>query len=113
MPKRRDVVVSENALRDMEEIYLYIAQESGTLVAMKILDALEKCCDSLNELPDRGNRPKESLAVGIVKYRELHYKPYRLIYDVGDKTVTVHAVLDGRRNMTALLEQRLPQIGKD
>jgi toxin ParE1/3/4 len=113
MPKLRDVVVSENALRDMEEIYLYIAQESGAVVALQILNALEERCDSLSELPERGNRPKELLAAGVMKYRELHYKPYRLIYEVGDKTVIVHAVLDGRRDMSVLLQQRLPKASRD
>jgi toxin ParE1/3/4 len=113
MPKLRDVVVSENALRDMEEIYLYIAQESGAIVALQILDALEKRCDSLSELSERGNRPKELLAAGVMKYRELHYKPYRLVYEVANQTVIVHAVLDGRRDMKLLLAQRLPKAAKD
>jgi toxin ParE1/3/4 len=62
---------------------------------------------ALSELPERGNVPKELSPLGITDYREVHYKPYRIIYRVIGSEVIVHGVLDGRRDMQSLLEGRL------
>lgn len=93
----------------MEEVAFYVAENGNPVIALRILADLEQRCQSLDELAERGNRPKELLAIGITKYRELHYKPYRILYEVRDGDVLVHGVFDGRRNMSALLQQRLPR----
>jgi len=61
----------------------------------------------LSESPERGTYPKELLALGIRDYREIFFKPYRVIYQViGDKA-HVLLIVDGRRDMQALLQRRL------
>ena len=72
-----------------------------------VLDQLEALCDSLTELPRRGNRPEELRDLGIAQYLELHTGPYRLIYQIIGDDVVVHCVLDGRRDMESLLQRRL------
>jgi toxin ParE1/3/4 len=62
---------------------------------------------SLETLPARGNYPPEMQRWGISDFREIFFKPYRIIYEINDKSVFIHAVLDGRRNCEDLLEQRL------
>ena len=69
----------------------------------KILDA----AGSLTTLPDKGNYPKELEAFGNREFRQIFFKPYRLIYQVAGKHVTVMLVADGRRDMPALLAKRL------
>jgi toxin ParE1/3/4 len=59
------------------------------------------------ELPNRGVYPKELAEAGIKDFREVFFKPYRIIYEVGKKGVYVHLVADGRRNIQALLKRRL------
>ena len=44
---------------------------------------------------------------GVFDFREVFLKPYRIIYEIGEKTVFIHAVFDGRRNCEDLLQQRL------
>ncbi len=51
--------------------------------------------------------PPELERVGVSRYREVHYKRYRIIYEVLGKTVYVHCVFDGRRDLQAVLERRL------
>lgn len=58
-------------------------------------------------MPERGNIPKELERLGIKEFRELHYKPYRVIYRIRARQVVVYCVLDGRRDMQTLLQQRL------
>ena len=62
---------------------------------------------SFSELPDRGNYPQELLALGIREYREIFFKPYRIIYRIMGKIIYVMLIADGRRDMQSLLERRL------
>ena len=58
-------------------------------------------------MPERGSHPKELLELGIREYRQMFFKPYRLIYRVTGGKVYVHLVVDGRRDMQTLLSRRL------
>jgi toxin ParE1/3/4 len=40
-------------------------------------------------------------------YRQVFFKPYRLIYEVDGAEIVVHLIADGRRNLHSLLLQRL------
>jgi toxin ParE1/3/4 len=71
------------------------------------LDQLEKTFSRLSESPERGAYPKELLSLGLREYREVFFKPYRIIYRVLDKNVYVLLIVDGRRDMQSLLQRRL------
>ena len=62
---------------------------------------------SLSESPQRGSHPKELLDLGIREYREVFFKPYRIIYREIEDDVHVMVIADGRRDMRTLLERRL------
>jgi toxin ParE1/3/4 len=64
---------------------------------------------SLSENPDLGAYPNELLTVGLREYREIYFKPYRIIYRVVGKHVYVMVIADGRRNLQSLLQRRLLQ----
>jgi len=101
------ILLSEEAERDIEDIYRYIAGNDGVARADKVLANLEDACLRLAAFPERGNIPKEVQPLGIEDYREVHYKPYRIIYRVFGRKVIVYCVLDGRRDMQTLLQRRL------
>lgn len=102
-----EVRFTAQAERDLDEIYTYIAEHDGIARAERALQALEERCLAIAQFPERGNIPKELALLGIAEYREVHYKPYRMIYRILGDTVVVHAVLDGRRDMRTLLHHRL------
>jgi toxin ParE1/3/4 len=58
-------------------------------------------------MPDRGAFVKELLVVGNKQYREVYFKPYRIIYRSNKKTVFIVLVADGRRDLKSLLGKRL------
>ncbi len=89
------------------DIYDHIAETDSPAKAANLLDSLQDICGKLAELPERGNVPKELAEIGVTDYRELHYKPYRVIYRISGDRVIVYCVLDGRRDMASLLERRL------
>ena len=64
---------------------------------------------SLTELPERGVYPRELISLGIRDYREIFFKPYRIIYRILNKTVYAYLIVDGRRDMQTLLQNRLLQ----
>ena len=72
-----------------------------------VLERIEQAFQALSALPERGSYPRELLDLGIRKYREVFFKPYRIIYRVRGDGVYVMVIADGRRDMRALLERRL------
>jgi len=50
------------------------------------------------------------LALGIREYRQSLFKPYRVIYRVIGQRVYIYLIVDGRRDMQALLARRLLAI---
>ncbi len=103
------VYLTEDASRDLEELYDYIESHDVPDNADYVLDQLEKAFSSLSENPERGAYPKELLAVGLREYREIFFKPYRIIYRVMAENVYVMVIADGRRDMQTLLLRRLLQ----
>lgn len=105
MPYR--VVFSHDADRDLEHIYRYVAEHDSAWNADRLLSSLIDDCKSLANFPDRGNIPRELAQAANLGYRELHRSPYRIVYRVVGRTVFINCVLDGRRDMQALLQRRL------
>ncbi len=102
-----EVLLTNDAARDLNEIYNYIAFHDSPQKADYVLNRFEKVFSSLSEFPERGAYPNELLALGIREYRETFFKPYRIIYRVMDKIVYVLLIVEGRRDMQSLLQRRL------
>lgn len=103
------VMLTDDAARDLEEIYDYIALHDAPGKADHVLEQIEAALNSLSDLPQRGAHPQELLALGIREYRETFFKPYRIIYRIMENTVYVLVIADGRRDMQMLLQRRLLQ----
>jgi toxin ParE1/3/4 len=105
--KRYRVRIVEDAEQDLIDIHRYVALHDSAEKADYVLDQLESLCLRLAELPQRGHTPPELDRIGVTVYREVHFKPFRVLYQVIGQEVFVHCVLDGRRDMQSLLERRL------
>jgi toxin ParE1/3/4 len=101
------VRLTEDALRDLEELDDYISAHDGQEKADYLLSQVESAILKLADFPERGNHPPELAALGIREYRETFFRPYRIIYRVVGKKVHVYLIADGRRDMQALLARRL------
>ena len=101
------VLLTNDSARDLNELYDYIAVHDSSRKADYFLEQIEKTFSTLSEFPERGVYPKELLKLGIREYREIFFKPYRIIYRIMDKNVYVLMIVDGRRDMQALLQRRL------
>ncbi|WP_295383821.1 type II toxin-antitoxin system RelE/ParE family toxin [uncultured Thiodictyon sp.] len=102
-----EVFVTEDATRDMYGIFDYIADHDSPVTARDVMGGLEEVIAALADFPERGDYPKELVRLGIREYREVHFKPYRIVYRVLGDDVYVYLVADGRREMQGLLTRRL------
>ena len=101
------VVLTEDAERDLEDIVTYIAKNDSPARAEHVLNRLLEIADSLTAAPSRGSQPKELRSLGDQEYRQVFFKPYRLIYRVFGQQVAIYIIADGRRDMQSLLARRL------
>ncbi len=100
------VYLTQEAEDDIFGIYNYFKENDSPHKA-DVLFKLKETCIRLELLPERGHIPPELKRINVLDYLEVHYKPYRIIYQVVEKRVFIHCILDGRRNLQYLLQERL------
>lgn len=101
------VYLVEDAEKDLVDLYRYVAQNDSAEKADRLLDNLEQTILKLETMPGRGHFPPELERIGVREYREIFYKPYRIIYQVKKSEVFVHCVLEGRRDLQDILQSRV------
>ncbi len=104
------VQLTDDAAGDLEEIYDYLSRQDPPGRAEHVLEQIERAFHALSALPERGSIPRELLELGIREYREVFFKPYRIIYRVMGDSVYVLVIADGRRDMGGLLQRRLLRV---
>ena len=107
MTMKFKVIIDPQAKLDLKEILIYFAMNDSIQSANRLLDALEETCYKLEKFPGRGHIPPELRPTGIKNYLEIHYKPYRIIYEIEGGLIYIHSVIDGRRNIQEILSNRL------
>ena len=105
--KRYHVRLTDEVEHDLIDLFEYIARKDSVDNAYYVLEKLDALILSLDEKPERGHYPPELNKRGVKDYREVHFKPYRVIYEIIRNHVVILACFDGRRDMQLLLERRL------
>jgi len=105
--KHYKVRITSSAEEDLFDLYNYISRHDCEENAASVLDHLETLVLSLDQNPQRGHVPPELDRKGIKDYKEIHFKPYRVIYEIIKNDVVILICVDGRRDMQSLLERRL------
>ncbi|MBF0630701.1 MAG: type II toxin-antitoxin system RelE/ParE family toxin [Magnetococcales bacterium] len=101
-----EVLMTRSAMRDLEELHDYIARHDAPGKADHVLDAVTDVIDSLARFPGRGTHPQELHSLGIKEFREICFKPYRVIYRIQGQRVYILLIADGRRDFQTLLKRR-------
>lgn len=91
---------------DLFEIYKYVYLNDSE-DAEKLYEKLYKKCLTLEVFQNRGRIPPELKLIEIEDFLEILYKPYRIIYQIIQGEVYIHCILDGRREIQKLLQERL------
>ncbi|MSP59945.1 MAG: type II toxin-antitoxin system RelE/ParE family toxin [Myxococcales bacterium] len=101
------VLLSRDPEDDLVDLYRYVAQVESVERAEHLLSRLERACLAPGQFPNRGRASPELESVGVMEFRQIAEPPYRILYRLTGQTVHVHAVLDGRRDLSDLLARRL------
>ena len=101
------VRIAKEAEEDLAELIDYIAQHDSVERANYVLERLLTICTRLERHPERGHFLPELRSLGIKTHREVHFKPYRVIYEVIGREVFILLIVDGPRSLQPILERRL------
>lgn len=101
-----EVFLTKEAEADLEEIAEFIERHDSEESADYVYRRLKETILKLESSPRRGRIVPELKEVGLSQYREVFFKPYRILYVVSDRRVYVHCIFDGRRSVESILSQR-------
>lgn len=109
MSSARSFAVEFAALAEADLIAIagYVADERDAETARRLLDRLRDRATALERFPSRGAHPKELEGANRLGYRQLNEGPYRIVYRQDGERVIIVMIADGRRDMQALLRERL------
>jgi plasmid stabilization system protein ParE len=102
----RPVFWAAAAQRDLEAIVDYIADREPAN-ALKVFERLQARAMTLHAQNLRGRHVPELRDLGVNAYRELIELSWRIIYRNADDRIYVVAILDARRDLQAVLLDRL------
>lgn len=88
--------------RELDEIWSYIAGESGSIeVADAVIEVITQRCSLLADHPYAGRRRDEDLRPGV---RSFPAGEYVIFYRIKDKDIWIVHILHGRRDIGAVFE---------
>ena len=94
--------LSSLAELDLEEIWLYVARDSGVALADRFIHVIARGLDLLAAHPDAG-RARDEIASGL---RSFPVKSYVIYYRTSEQGVLVSRVLHGKRDQEAVLDPK-------
>ena len=104
---RRELLITDDAASDLEELYRLIAANYSATHADRMLRRLLELAVNMAKYPEQAAVPAELRDLGMADFRQVLLKPYRAIYRVYDNRVIIHVIADSRRDLQSLLAHRL------
>jgi len=104
--KNFEVIWTKNAEYDLEEIIEYIKTDSIE-VAKNIFFEIKEQCNGLSIFPESRRIVPELGHIGILRYRELIYKRWRIVYKIENEKIYILIVIDSSRDIEDILFRRL------
>ncbi|MFP4548177.1 MAG: type II toxin-antitoxin system RelE/ParE family toxin [Fidelibacterota bacterium] len=101
------IKVLQSAKADIYNIYRYIARNDTPEIAADIIKNIKEQIKVLSGFPNIGHYTLEMEYFGNFDYREIHYQVLHIIYSIEKTDIFIHAVLDNRRNIMDLLQEKL------
>lgn len=81
-----NIVVENEALKDLENIYSYISEQDSINKAKKFILELQKQINSLNEMP---YRCRKSHYIDDENTRDLIYKKYTIVFKIINNNIHI------------------------
>jgi toxin ParE1/3/4 len=97
------------ARNDLRSIQRYISENDSIESASYVVHEIIRAASQLRELSQRGTHPAELSQLGNRTYRQVFFKPYRILYRHHENIVFIALIADRRRDMNFLLMRRLTE----
>jgi toxin ParE1/3/4 len=101
------VKFTPGARKDLQGIHDYIARNDSIAKADYVARKVIEEALSFAKAPARGAHPAELRAFVRRDYRQVFFKPYRILYKIRGEIIFIAVIADGRRDMQPLLARRL------
>ena len=101
------VILSPDSLDDLFEIYKYVFFNDSKSAAITLTEKLQSKCFELEHFAERVHKIPELNDFNIQEFLEVNFGHYRIIDRIVNKEVHIQFVLDGRRDIKKILEERL------
>jgi toxin ParE1/3/4 len=100
MTKRYEVVLDAEAEAQLEDLFMYIAQDASIEVAERFTDAIVEQCEALSHFPNRGT-PRDDIQPGLrtIAFR----RAVTIAYAVEEDRVEVLGIFYRGRDYESLL----------
>ena len=109
MNKKYKAIFSRFAEDDLFEIINYFYQIK-LFYSKELLLTVEKRVKELEDNPLTGRVIPELEIQSILDYRELIQGNYRIVYSLQDRIITIHTIIDARRNFEELIIKKLMRL---
>ena len=96
--------LTEDAIVDIDAIWLYLLEREGLETADRVVTDLFKAFYKLADIPNSGHRRADLTNRPVLFYTVFSYL---VIYSPETKPLQIVGVLHGKRNVARLLRQRL------
>lgn len=96
----RKVIWTDEAVRNLETIFDYVAKDSPAIAAAVVSRIIERS-EQMGAFPLSGRMVPEH---AIPHLRELFWRDYRILYRVEDQRVVIMGVVHGSRRLDINLE---------
>ena len=106
MAPKHKIIWTNVAEKDLRNIIEYISVDSHH-DALKILKKIQQSASSLYTVPERGRIVPELQDQGILQYRAIVIRPWRLIYRIAEREIVVLSFIGSRMNVEDILLNRL------
>ena len=104
---RHKVVFLASAEQDLKQLRAYLrtnfSPSSWSMTYAEIKQARQR----LMTFPLSGSIPQELETLNLVQYRQVIVGMNRIIYEIRQETIYIHAIVDVRRDAPSLLMRRL------
>ena len=104
------VVILNSAKLDLKELRDYVIARFSRSGWMETSEGLKKSMLMLAASPQTGSVPGEIEMLDLNEYRQVVSGMNRIIYEIRQDAVFIHAVVDVRRDMVSLLTKRLLRV---
>src|SRR5262249_2259089 len=108
----RRLILDPDALRDLDDIFDYLAQRNSAAATRYIRELRERCAfyaDTPFLLGQEEPQIARRLGLPPEQVRSFLYPNHRCYYVVTDDEMRVLGFVDMRRNLEAALEERFPE----